>query len=72
MWGMVWVLIPLAAIVGGIFTRWHKTNAALVLAQAGNTEAMQELRELVLRLERRVANLERAVMTAEEQRKYVL
>jgi 3,4-dihydroxy-2-butanone 4-phosphate synthase len=71
-WEVVWVVIPLAAIIGGIFNRWHKTNATVALAQAGNTEAMQELRAIVLRLEQRVTNLERAVMTAEENRKYAL
>jgi len=71
-WEVVWVVIPLAAIMGGIFNRWHKTNATVALAQAGNTQAMQELRDVVLRLESRVSNLERAVMTAEEHRKYAL
>jgi 3,4-dihydroxy-2-butanone 4-phosphate synthase len=71
-WEVVWVVIPLAAIMGGIFNRWHKTNATVALAQAGNTAAMQELRDVVSRLESRVSNLERAVMTAEEHRKYAL
>ncbi len=68
----IWVLVPLVAIIGGFITRWLKTNAQIDLARAGNDEAMQELRDVVVRLESRVANLERAVMTAEEQRKYAL
>jgi hypothetical protein len=71
-WEVVWVVIPLVAIIGAFITKWHNTNARVALANAGNTEAMQELRDVVLRLEQRVANLERAVMTAEEQRKYAL
>jgi hypothetical protein len=71
-WEMVWVVIPLTAIVGAFITKWHNTNARVDLARAGNTEAMQELRDAILRLEHRVGNLERAVMTAEEQRKYAL
>jgi hypothetical protein len=42
------------------------------IARGGNAQANQELRDAVLRLEQRVANLERAVMTAEEHRKYAL
>jgi hypothetical protein len=71
LWEVVW-LVPLVAIIGGFITKWHNTNAKVTLAQAGNTEAMQELRDVVLRLESRVANLERAVMTAETDRKYAL
>ena len=68
----VWVLIPLVAIIGGFATRWHRTNAEVHLARAGNTEVMQELRDTVHRLEQRVSNLERAVTTAEDNRKYAL
>jgi hypothetical protein len=71
LWEVVW-LVPMVAIVGAFITKWHNTNAKVALAQAGNTEAMQELRDVVLRLESRVSNLERAVMTAETDRKYAL
>jgi heme/copper-type cytochrome/quinol oxidase subunit 2 len=71
-WEVVWVVIPLVAIIGSFISKWHTTNAKVALAQAGNTEAMQELRDVVLRLESRVSNLERAVMTAETDRKYAL
>jgi hypothetical protein len=71
-WEMVWVVIPLVAIIGAFITKWHNTNARVELARAGNTEAMQELRDAVQRLENRVSNLERAVMTAETDRKYAL
>ena len=67
LWEVVW-LVPLVAIIGGFITKWHNTNAKLELARAGNTDAMQELRDVVLRLETRVSNLERAVMTAETDR----
>ena len=71
-WEMVWVVIPLVAIIGSYITKWHRTNAEVDLARAGNTEVMQELRDAVHRLESRVGNLERALMTAEENRKYAL
>jgi hypothetical protein len=71
LWEVVW-LVPLVAIVGGFITKWHNTNAKVALATAGSADAMQELRDVVLRLEQRVSNLERAVMTAEENRKYAL
>ena len=72
MWSAVWVLIPLAAIIGGFITRWQRNLINLEMARAGNAETNQELRDALHRLEQRVANLERAVMTAEEQRKYAL
>jgi hypothetical protein len=71
-WEVVWVVIPLVAIIGAFITKWHNTNARVDLARAGNTEAMQEMLDAMHRMEQRVSNLERAVMTAEEQRKYAL
>lgn len=71
-WEMVWVVIPLVAIIGGYITKWHRTNAEIDIARAGNGKAMEELRDAVLRLESRVANLERAVTTAETDRKFAL
>jgi len=68
----VWVLIPLLAIAGGFITKWHNTNVQLELARSGSTEAMLELRDAVQRLESRVANLERAAMNAETERRYAL
>jgi hypothetical protein len=72
MWSAVWVLIPLAAIIGGFITRWQRNAIQLEAARGGNVQATQALHDAVQRLEQRVANLERAVMTAEEQRKYAL
>ena len=72
MWRELWILIPLAAIIGGFITRWQRNAIRMETARGGNAEAMQEMRDIVQRLEQRVANLERAVMTAEEQRKYAL
>jgi hypothetical protein len=71
-WEFVWVVIPLAAILGGVATRWQRNAIQLEIARGANAQANQELRDAVLRLEQRVANLERAVMTAEEHRKYAL
>ena len=72
MWSAVWVLIPLAAIFGGFITRWQRNAIQLEIARGGSDQVIQELRDAVRRLDQRVANLERAVMTAEEQRKYAL
>jgi hypothetical protein len=72
MWSEIWVIIPLAAIIGGFITRWQRNAVQLELARGGNVQAMQELRDAVQRLDQRVSNLERAVMTAEEHRKYAL
>ncbi|MDB5395132.1 MAG: hypothetical protein JWM91_2638 [Rhodospirillales bacterium] len=69
-WEFVWVVIPLVAIIGGFITKWHRTNVEFDLRNRGDSKAMEELRDAVLRLESRVANLERAVTTAEADRKY--
>ena len=68
----VWVLIPLVAIIGGFITKWHRTNAEIDMLRAGDGKVMEELRDAVQRLEARVSNLERAVTTAEADRKYAL
>jgi hypothetical protein len=66
----VWVLIPLVAIIGGFITRWHATNVKLDIARAGNVEIMQDVLDVIRRLEQRVGNLERAAMTVKTERKY--
>jgi hypothetical protein len=68
----VWVLVPLFIIAGGFITKWQSTNAKLDLARSGSTEVMLELSDAVQRLEQRVANLERAAMTVETERRYAL
>lgn len=71
-WQFVWVVIPLVAIIGGFITKWHRTNAELAMRMGGDEKVLQEMRDAIQRLETRVANLERAVMTAETERKFAL
>jgi hypothetical protein len=71
-WEVVWVVIPLAWIISRFIIKWQRNTVELEVVRGGNAQAMQEMRDAVLRLEQRVANLERAVMTAEEHRKYAL
>jgi hypothetical protein len=66
----VWVLVPLAVILGAFITKWHSTNVKLDMARAGDGEVMQEVLDTLRRLEQRVENLERAAMSAETERKY--
>jgi hypothetical protein len=68
----IWVLIPLVAIIGAFVTKWHNTNAKIDMAKGVDADLAQELRDSIHRLEQRVANLERAVMTAEENRRFAL
>jgi hypothetical protein len=68
----IWVLIPLAVIICGFIVKWHRTNAEIDMRRSGDDKIAQELRDAILRLEARVVNLERAVMTAETERKYAL
>jgi hypothetical protein len=68
----IWVLIPLAAIIGGMLLKSQRIRADLALRGAGDDRVAQDLRLSIQRLEARVANLERAVTTAETERKYAL
>ncbi len=67
----VWVLIPLVAICGNYYYKIKRINAA---SRQGviDDQATAEMRDLLRRLEIRVANLERAVTTHETERKYAL
>jgi hypothetical protein len=71
-WDFVWVVIPLAAIFGSFATKWHRTDVEFRLRRNSDDKVMQDLRDSVHRLEARVTNLERAVTTAEADRKYAL
>jgi hypothetical protein len=68
----VWVLIPLAAIIGGFIVKSQRIKAEIMRQRVGDDQVILELRDAIQRLETRVANLERAVMTAETERKYAL
>nr|QOL00391.1 hypothetical protein [uncultured organism] len=68
----IWVLIPLAAIIGSMMVKSQRIRAEAALRGVGDDKIAQELRDAILRLETRVANLERAVTTAETERKYAL
>jgi hypothetical protein len=70
--GTIWILIPLAAIIGSMIVKSQRIRADLAMRGAGDDRVAQELRESIQRLEARVANLERAVTTAETERKYAL
>lgn len=67
----IWVLIPLVAIIGSFITKWVRINAESG-TRLRDQNASAELAEAVRRLEQRVSNLERAVTTAESERKYAL
>ena len=68
--GSIWVLIPLVALIGGFITKWVRINAETD-RRAGD-KSFDELADIVRRLDQRVSNLERAVMDAEEKRKFAL
>jgi hypothetical protein len=68
----IWVLIPLAAIVGSFIVKSQRLRVEMARTHAADGQVAQELRDLIHRLEMRVANLERAVTTAETERKYAL
>jgi len=71
-WEVVWVVIPLAWILSRFIIKWQRNAVEMEQVRGSNAQAMLEIRDAVLRLEQRVSNLERAVMTAEEHRKYAL
>jgi hypothetical protein len=65
-------VIPLAWILSRFIIKWQRNAVEMEQVRGSNAQAMLEIRDAVLRLEQRVSNLERAVMTAEEHRKYAL
>jgi hypothetical protein len=68
--GNIWVLIPLAAIIGSFIIKIQRIKANNAALGMGEEKLAAELRETIRRLETRVANLERAVTTAEAERKF--
>jgi hypothetical protein len=68
----IWVLIPLAAIIGSFILKSQRIRAQMAERGAGDDRVAADLRESIRRLEDRVANLERAVTTAETERKFAL
>ncbi len=68
----IWIWIPVIALLGAFITKWHNTNAKIEMSKGVDADLAQELRDAIQRLENRVGNLERALMTAEENRKYAL
>lgn len=54
----IWVLIPLAAIIGSFFLEYQKTKAKMMAKGDQNKEEVDELRKLVSSLKTRIENLE--------------
>lgn len=69
---MIWGLVVLVIVICSFITKWVKINAENDLKLKGSQNANAELAEAIRRLEQRVANLERAVTTAESERKFAL
>jgi hypothetical protein len=67
----IWVLIPLVAIIGFYLTKWRRLGLS-AMRSADDEKLFTEMRDSIRRLEDRVSNLERAVTTAETQRKFAL
>lgn len=70
--GTLGLLIPLVALIGYFITKWMRINAENDRRMNGDAKIYSELADAVRRLEDRVANLERAVTTAETERKFAL
>jgi hypothetical protein len=68
----IWIWIPVIAILGAFITKWHNTNAKIEMSKSVDADLAKDLRDSIDRLEQRVSNLERALMTAEENRQYAL
>ncbi|HLR24987.1 MAG TPA: hypothetical protein VK112_03900 [Fodinibius sp.] len=54
----IWVLIPLAAIVGGLIVEYQKNKMKMMGKSQQNSEEVDELRMLVTSLKGRIENLE--------------
>jgi hypothetical protein len=69
---VIWGLVVLVAVIGSFITKWVKISAESDLKLKGMRDGDGELAEAIRKLEQRVANLERAVTTAEAERKFAL
>ncbi|HLG87889.1 MAG TPA: hypothetical protein VKZ79_11925 [Alphaproteobacteria bacterium] len=69
---VIWGLVVLVIVICSFITQWVKINAENDRKMKGGQAANAELEDSIRRLEQRVANLERAVTTAESERKFAL
>lgn len=54
----IWILIPLAAIIGGMILEYQKNKIKLMDRSQQNEEEVEDLRKLVHSLKSRIENLE--------------
>ena len=57
MWN-IWILIPLVAIIGGLFIEYQKNKMKMMELGHRNEEEVDELRKYVDTLKKRIENLE--------------
>lgn len=62
----IWVLIPLAAIIGGMILEYQKNKIKLMNRSEHNEEQVEDLRKLVHSLKSRIENLEAIAAGAPE------
>lgn len=56
--GMIWVLIPLAAILGWIFLEYQENKLRMMKKNEENREDVEKLHQAVTKLQKRIENLE--------------
>lgn len=56
--GMIWVLIPLAAIFGWIFIEYQENKMKMMQNSDQNKEDVEKLQNQLKRLQKRIENLE--------------
>lgn len=63
----IWVLIPLAAIIGGMILEYQKNKMKLMNRSQQNEQQVDDLRKLVNSLKTRIENLEAIAAGAPEE-----
>lgn len=55
---MIWVLVPLVAIIGGLIVEYQKNKMKMMNMSQRNEEEVEDVRKLVNSLKTRIENLE--------------
>lgn len=63
----IWILIPLAAIIGGMILEYQKNKMKLMNRSQQNEQQVDDLRKLVNSLKTRIENLEAIAAGAPEE-----
>jgi len=65
--GIIWVLIPLAAILGWIFLEYQENKLKMMKKNEENREDVENLQQIIDKLQKRIENLEAIAAAAPDE-----